>query len=145
MTAVPVAITVTRFRCPFCPGSRSKKSATAEHILRCWKNPANRSCKTCVHYQAPSTGPSGEPGHDCSCSDWDEACTLDGGPEPEEFPVVACPLWVGRPGYPVVEPTVVPCRDCGTPLGKPQRGGAWGGQWLCDPCAAPVPAIGHPF
>jgi hypothetical protein len=145
MTAVPVRIQVTRFACPFCSRSRAKQGATAEHILRCWKNPANRTCKTCVHYQAPQTGSPCVPGRHCTCNDWDEACTADDGPEPDEFPVVACPLWEGRPGYPAMEPTVVPCRECATPLGKPQRGSTWGGQWLCDECAAPIPADGPSF
>lgn len=136
----PIAITVTRYRCPHCPRSRARKQATTEHITRCWMNPANRTCKTCVHYQAPSTGPNCEPGHHCTCSDFDEACTREDGPEPNEFPVVACPLWEPRPGYEAVEPMVAPCIECGTELNKPQRSGMFRGQWLCDPCATPMTA-----
>lgn len=50
---VPVPFTVTRYRCPLpaCARTRSSKKAIAEHIERCWHNPAARACKTCVHYQ----------------------------------------------------------------------------------------------
>lgn len=51
-TLIPVPFTVTRYRCPLCSRTRSSKKAIAEHIARCWFNPAARSCKTCEHYDA---------------------------------------------------------------------------------------------
>jgi hypothetical protein len=51
-----VKVLVTRYQCPHCTRSRSRKSATVEHIARCWHNPAARSCKTCDHYDQGSNG-----------------------------------------------------------------------------------------
>jgi hypothetical protein len=124
--AQPEAITVTRYRCPFCHRSRAKKQATAAHIQRCWHNPANRTCKTCPFYSSDRDG---------------EYCDNDAAPEGDEFPVVACPAWQPAEGVEPAEPTSVPCRDCGTPLEQPQRHGAWRGQWLCGPCTEPKPVI----
>jgi len=47
--AEPEVITVKRYRCPFCHRSRAKSQATVEHIGRCWENPQNQTCKTCVN------------------------------------------------------------------------------------------------
>jgi hypothetical protein len=85
VTASPVAIRVTRYACPLCHRSHSKKAACTAHIARCWLNPAARACKTCVHYTPSEAGPYPEhPG-------WDEQCGLDidliGGLK------VACPAW----------------------------------------------------
>jgi hypothetical protein len=100
MSALPVAITVTRHRCPFCPRSWSKRPAAVAHIGRCWKNPANRSCKTCVHFQEERVSSDQcIPGRDCGCNSWPEACTHQGGPEELAGPVTGCSLWQGRPGY----------------------------------------------
>ena len=49
MTA-PIALVVTRWRCPFCPRSLSSKPRMVEHISKCWRNPAVRGCKTCKHF-----------------------------------------------------------------------------------------------
>ncbi len=46
----PLVIQVTRYQCPHCRQSRSKKTAAIAHIGRCWKNPAVRACKTCQHH-----------------------------------------------------------------------------------------------
>ncbi len=72
MSAAPIAIQVTRYRCPYCTRSRAKKAATEQHIARCWHNPGTRSCKTCVHYEAADpNGPYPEhPG-------WPESCGAD--------------------------------------------------------------------
>jgi hypothetical protein len=90
----PELITVKRYRCPFCRRSRSSRQATAEHIARCWLNPAVRSCKTCTSL---------EPGGDaCGCvpgCNWgspsgsipdscDAGIDLSG-----ELPKTSCPLW----------------------------------------------------
>lgn len=92
----PEAIMVKRWLCPFCRRSRSSKSATAEHIARCWLNPAVRSCKTCANL---------EPGYDaCGCEPGCNWGSPSGGipdscaagvdvPEGPEFPVTGCPLW----------------------------------------------------
>jgi hypothetical protein len=65
MTAVdlvaPARITVVRWKCPHCSRSRSSRKAAVEHIGRCWFNPANRTCRTCEHWQG-AVGPCGEYG-----------------------------------------------------------------------------------
>jgi hypothetical protein len=93
----PEPITVKRYRCPFCRRSRSSKRATAQHIARCWLNPATRSCKTCANF---------EEGHDaCGCEpgcNWGSpaggipaACTAGRNlPDGPEFPVTGCLLWL---------------------------------------------------
>ena len=95
--AVPEAVTVTRWRCPFCRRSRSSKRATAEHIGRCWLNPAVRSCKTCAHL---------EPGGDaCGCEpgcNWGspsgsipDSCAVGVDVSSGEIKT-GCPLWALR-------------------------------------------------
>jgi hypothetical protein len=95
--AVPESITVTRWRCPFCHRSRSSKRATAEHIERCWLNPAVRSCKTCANR---------EPGGDaCGCEpgcNWGsppggipDSCTAGVDRSDGEIKT-GCPLWALR-------------------------------------------------
>jgi len=85
MAAVPVAVRVTRYACPTCGRTHSKKAGCAAHIARCWQNPEARACKTCVHYSPPEAGPYPEhPG-------WPEQCGADieltGGLK------VGCPAW----------------------------------------------------
>lgn len=46
----PTAISVVRYRCPYCRKSWSSRSAAEAHIARCWYNPEVRGCKTCVHF-----------------------------------------------------------------------------------------------
>ena len=48
--SAPIAVQVTRYRCPFCPRSLSSKTRMVEHIGRCWKNPGARGCMTCLHF-----------------------------------------------------------------------------------------------
>jgi hypothetical protein len=50
MTA-PIPVLVRRFACPHCRYRRAKRDAVAAHIGRCWFNPANRTCKTCKHFE----------------------------------------------------------------------------------------------
>ncbi|MEV8610200.1 hypothetical protein AB0383_20125 [Amycolatopsis sp. NPDC051373] len=50
---LPIELQVTRFKCPFCPKSYSKRTPAQAHIDRCWTNPGARSCKTCVHRIEP--------------------------------------------------------------------------------------------
>jgi hypothetical protein len=86
----PVEMRVVRWRCSHCPRSWSRKSRTVEHIAQCWFNPANRSCKTCVHRIEPDS----EYGYDT-----DEGCYA--GVELERDPVTPqlailplhCPKW----------------------------------------------------
>jgi hypothetical protein len=59
---IPEQITVTRWRCPFCRRSRSAKRAAAEHMARCWLNPAVRSCKTCANFEPAADACGCEPG-----------------------------------------------------------------------------------
>ena len=47
----PREVTVKRYRCPHCRYSRSSRKPVVEHIARCWHNPVNRACKTCIHFE----------------------------------------------------------------------------------------------
>jgi hypothetical protein len=88
---LPVPVMVRRFECPFCHRRRSSKAATAEHIARCWMNPAARSCKTCAHYEFYRGGAYcvGTP---CNCDPSEELCHA-GVDLPDSMPVTGCPLW----------------------------------------------------
>lgn len=100
MSAVdlPIPVVVTRHQCPHCRRyTRADPSRVEWHMGRCLKNPSARNCGTCEHHQEQSRGPNCEPGRDCSCSDWDEACTHPDGPEDDyRFPVNDCPLWEAK-------------------------------------------------
>jgi hypothetical protein len=48
---VPIAKHVTRWQCPYCDRTWSKRTVAALHIARCWYNPAARSCKSCDYYE----------------------------------------------------------------------------------------------
>lgn len=89
MTAEPVALRVTRWKCPFCTRARASKAATVEHIGRCWSNPEVRSCKTCRHYEVTGGFCDGDPM--CNCPPAEEIChagiRLTGDVE------VGCPAW----------------------------------------------------
>lgn len=81
---LPMPVVVTRHQCPYCRRfTRASIAPVHAHMTRCWKNPALRSCKTCVHHQ------------DGSHPEDDESCTRTDGPEYEDyqFPVLHCPLW----------------------------------------------------
>ena len=47
----PIPLEVTRYICPHCRRGHSKKLACSAHISRCFKNPENRSCKTCAYHE----------------------------------------------------------------------------------------------
>ncbi|MBM9509936.1 hypothetical protein [Actinacidiphila acididurans] len=84
---VPVPVQVTRYKCPFCTRSRSRKQAIEQHIARCWHNPEVRACKTCTHYEPPEPGPYPEhPG-------WPESCGAADGPDRLDTICTGCPLW----------------------------------------------------
>lgn len=86
-------ITVTRYRCPHCGASRSKQAAAQAHADRCWKNPALRGCKTCVHFERGRVERC-----DCGhphCEDYDvqpDIC-LVGRDLVDGKPVIECPKW----------------------------------------------------
>ncbi|MFJ1765024.1 hypothetical protein ACIOD2_32185 [Amycolatopsis sp. NPDC088138] len=84
----PIPLHVVRWRCTFCPRSRSSKTATVKHIGRCWLNPAVRGCKTCVHYSLPSGCPGG---YDCNCPPETEDCAA--GLDLTEGLRTSCPKW----------------------------------------------------
>lgn len=48
--ADPIAVRVTRYRCPHCGRGHSTKARAVVHIARCWTNPQARGCKTCRHF-----------------------------------------------------------------------------------------------
>ncbi|MFC4006542.1 hypothetical protein ACFOY2_04875 [Nonomuraea purpurea] len=90
----PIQIKVTRYACPFCSRARAKKTATAAHIGRCWLNPANRTCRTCRHFDAAFAGEWCFPGRPCSCNEGGASCEVGVDlPGFEGLPVVDCPLW----------------------------------------------------
>lgn len=47
--ADPIARKVTRYGCPACSKGFASKARARDHIAKCWRNPENRSCKTCEH------------------------------------------------------------------------------------------------
>jgi hypothetical protein len=90
----PIRYTSVRYRCPFCTRNRSRKQTIADHAERCWSNPANRTCRTCAHF---------EPSHDaCECKpgcNWGnngqpnpDSCG-EGLDLPDNAPNVQCPSW----------------------------------------------------
>jgi len=88
-TAQPIKYRVTRFRCPFCTRSRSSRKLIADHMARCWKNPAVRSCVTCRHFDVqPAEIEVGARG-----TEWCGAQDVE-----LERIIVHCPLWTLRDG-----------------------------------------------
>lgn len=53
-------VEVTKYTCEFRCGARavSKESLMIGHENKCWNNPANKTCKTCVHemYESDNDG-----------------------------------------------------------------------------------------
>lgn len=45
-----------RYRCPHCGRSRAAKAATVAHMARCWRDPNNRACLTCKHFDRDFDG-----------------------------------------------------------------------------------------
>ena len=94
MTAAePIVVKVTRYRCPFCSRSWSQRKRAADHVARCWRNPAVRACKTCVYFQPyhwegePVPGIPGAVG----CTEYPEACGRH--EDLREGLRSGCPLW----------------------------------------------------
>jgi hypothetical protein len=96
----PLAIRVTRYQCPHCSRTSSKKAAAQAHIGRCWHNPDNRGCKTCTHYEPAGSGAQCVPGDQCTCNTYPESCAAEAAPD-DSIPLTRCPLWQpipwGRP------------------------------------------------
>lgn len=95
----PEKITVTRYRCPHCRRSWTRRSAAVAHIARCWSNPDAKNCRTCAYFIPANT--CDEP--TCGCGGEDEECTAgvdltqydrEGGPR--DLPV-GCPKWAEAP------------------------------------------------
>ncbi len=100
----PVAIRVTRYRCPFCKNSSSRKAGIRPHIGRCWYNPDARACGTCRHCIIdPEDGMACDLGRECyeerttTTADPDDAWREDvQGPRRREVTyhlVRQCPGW----------------------------------------------------
>jgi hypothetical protein len=53
----PEKVLMPRYRCVHCRKSWANRATALEHTTRCWYDPANRGCKTCMHF---SRGFSGE-------------------------------------------------------------------------------------
>jgi len=70
--AVIIEKRVTRYSCPHCGRSRSKRKAVADHMFSCWKNPAAKSCGSCEHHLPPEKG--------------ERACWLSGYPGSPDHP-----------------------------------------------------------
>jgi len=71
---LPVPVTVQRYGCPFCGRRRSAKKAVADHIARCWLNPAARACKTCAFFTDEPDGEPCVPGRQCDCNSGYRQC-----------------------------------------------------------------------
>ena len=84
-----IEFTTTRWRCPACRRSYSRKSVATQHQAVCQRDPANRSCRTCAH----------DPLKAARFHSPDETC--DAGGEPihpiRGTWVLHCPLWVDAP------------------------------------------------
>lgn len=92
----PIEFMQRRWKCPHCSRSRTRRTAIEEHIARCWRNPDNRTCKTCIFF-LPASSSGGYwciPGQPCSCNDADPECKA--GVEFPDFaalPIVGCSKW----------------------------------------------------
>lgn len=96
-STAPITLTVTRYRCPFCTRSRSRKATTEQHVARCWRNPETRSCLTCEHYDAGGDACGCEPGCNWGASGPVPPSCGVGLPLGENSqPVSCCPQWQAR-------------------------------------------------
>lgn len=92
----PILLIARRWKCPHCSRSRSSRQATAGHIGRCWQNPENRTCRTCVSYDPPGDGSWCEPSRPCSCNNEPGSCLAGLDVPGDGTPVTGCPLWAAR-------------------------------------------------
>jgi hypothetical protein len=115
--AEPIPVKVTRYACPSCGRTATRPSRTREHMSRCWWDPANRSCKTCVNFErwaseygdscAKGVDLSGHPG--CArCAEYgfipgveDKCSACNDVPEVRDLlkpgPIIHCDLWQEGP------------------------------------------------
>ena len=114
--AEPIAVRVTRYRCPHCARSHSSRGRAVQHVGRCWRNPEAHGCKTCRHFDATyedygedcdlGVDLTGKPGCDNCVAGfvgaWDsgEKCPeCKGNPEPvKPGPILHCEKWEARRG-----------------------------------------------
>ena len=54
--AEPIAVRVTRYRCPHCARSHSSRGRAVQHVGCCWRNPEAHGCKTCQHFERDADG-----------------------------------------------------------------------------------------
>jgi hypothetical protein len=52
----PIVEQATRYRCPHCRKSYAHRATAHRHMVRCFRNPAVRSCKTCRHFGLSDEG-----------------------------------------------------------------------------------------
>ena len=86
----PREVMVKRFVCPNCGWRRATKKLVVEHMARCWYDPANKSCKTCIHFSHDDGDPETGAPEVIWCSAQSKELQY------AETPVVSCPLWRDR-------------------------------------------------
>lgn len=75
VTVAVEAVTVTRWRCPWCRWSWSKRAAASAHAGWCARNPASRACSTCRHFRRQPCCATGS--DSCGCMGRNK-CTVNG-------------------------------------------------------------------
>lgn len=91
----PIKTAVVRFKCPFCNRHHARRPRAVDHIARCWSNPENKTCRTCVFF-VPAASEADMCGvYGCTCGNFPESCELDI-ELPENAPVVGCQKWQPR-------------------------------------------------
>lgn len=113
MSADLIVFTTTRYRCPHCRRSYSHRATAAKHEQRCFRNPAIRSCKTCLHWTPPGPEQADECSRDVdlsvsrcpSCGEevdrGDGSCPAYHTGQPVQGLRVQCPLWTAEPASPL--------------------------------------------
>lgn len=102
MTIVPPEVVLMkRYRCPFCHRSRSKEKATAEHMERCWFDPAKQTCKTCA-FRVDTYNPPCDVQSGCGCQDGFDDYECDKGVELADHGreiKIGCPSWMSHEDF----------------------------------------------
>lgn len=52
----PEKVMMPRWRCTFCRRSWASRRSANAHAARCWFDPANRGCGTCVNHERNLSG-----------------------------------------------------------------------------------------
>jgi hypothetical protein len=89
----PIKTTVVRWKCPHCNRHHARKHDAIAHIGRCWKNPANRTCRTCVFFRREGDGSYCFPGRPCDCNAPETWCDADVELPADGLPMIGCALW----------------------------------------------------